>query len=117
MSAMGEYVSPHPEFHPTPSLPHPSGLLWSTGFDCIASCIKFAPVIYFTYGNLHSSMLFSQITPSSPSLRVCKSDFYICVSFVVLHIGLSLLSFLIHIYVLIYCIGVSLSYFTLYNRF
>ena len=44
--------------------------------------------IYFAYGNIHVSMLFSQIIPPSPSPRVQKSALYICVSFAVSHIGL-----------------------------
>ena len=52
---------------PPPSSPHPSGLSQSTGFGCPASCIKLALLIYFTYGNVHILMLFSQIVPPSPS--------------------------------------------------
>ena len=44
-----------------PSPPYPSGLSQSTGFGCPASCIKIALVIYFTNGNIHISMSFSQI--------------------------------------------------------
>ena len=42
-----------------PSPPHISGLSQSTGFECPASCIEFALVIYFTYGNICVSVLFS----------------------------------------------------------
>ena len=48
------YMCPlHPE-HPLPnsSLPHPSWLSQSTGFECPASCIELALVIYFIYGNV-----------------------------------------------------------------
>ena len=48
---------------PPPSAPHPSGLSQCTGFECPASCIEVALVIYFTYGNIQVSMLFSQIVP------------------------------------------------------
>ena len=67
-SATGVHVFPHPE-PPllTPSPPHPSGLSQSTSFECPASCIELALVIYFTYGNIHVSMLFSHIIPPSPS--------------------------------------------------
>ena len=50
-----------------PSLSHPSGLSQSTGFGCSASCIELVLVIYFTYANVHVSMLFSQIIPPSLS--------------------------------------------------
>ena len=52
---------------PPPSLSHPSGLSQCTSFECPVSCIKLGLVIYFTYGNIHVSILFSQIMPSSPS--------------------------------------------------
>ena len=52
-----------------PSSPHhPSGLSQSTGFECPASCIELALVIYFTYDNIYVSMLFFQIIPSLPYL-------------------------------------------------
>jgi len=79
-SAMGAHVSPHPE----PSshlLSHPFSLGYPRvpAFECPDLCIKLALVIYFTYGNIHVSMLFSQIIhphllPHSPkvcSLCVC----------------------------------------------
>ena len=44
-----------------PSQPHPSGLF------CVVSCIDLALAIYFTYGGIHVSVLFSQIIPPSPS--------------------------------------------------
>ena len=60
--------------------PYPSGLSQSTGFGCPASCIKLALVIYFIYGNIHASMLFSQIVPPSPSPTESKSLFFTSVS-------------------------------------
>ena len=75
-SAMGIPVSLHPE----PSPPYPSGLSQSTGFGCPASCIKFALVIYFTYGSIHVSMVFSQIIPPSPFPTKFKSPFFASVS-------------------------------------
>ena len=50
-------------------------------------------VIYFTYGNIQVSVLFSQIILLSLSHIVQKSAFYIYVPFAVLHIGSSLPSF------------------------
>ena len=47
-SAMGAHVCPHPEPPSTPSPPHPSGLPQSISFECPASCIELALVIYFT---------------------------------------------------------------------
>ena len=66
--------------HPPPSPPHPSGLSWSTCFGCPASCIELALVICFTYGNVHVSMLFSQIIPLLASSTESKSLFFISVS-------------------------------------
>ena len=44
---------------PQPSSPlHPSELCLNTSFECPASCIEFALVIYFTYGNKHFSIPF-----------------------------------------------------------
>ena len=55
-----------------------------------ASCIELALVIYFTYGNIHVSVLFSHIIPPFAfSHTVQKSVLYICVSFAILHIGSS----------------------------
>ena len=53
---------PYPEL-PSPLLSPPrlSGLSHSTSFECPASCIKLALVIYFTYGNIHVSVLENQI--------------------------------------------------------
>ena len=62
---------------PPPSLPHPSGLSQSTGFECCASCIELALVLCFTYGDIHVSMLFSQIIPVLPSPTEPKSLFFI----------------------------------------
>ena len=59
-SATGIYVSPHPEpLLPSPSLPYPSGVSQSTSFSCLASCTELALVMYFTYGKVRVSVLFS----------------------------------------------------------
>ena len=55
----------------------------------LVSCIPPGLVICFTLDNIHVLMLFSWNIPPLPSPRVQKSVMYICVSFSVLHIGLS----------------------------
>ena len=101
-----------PILNPPPtSLPNPSsGFSQTIGFECPVSCIKLALVIYFTYGNLHVSMLFSQMIPPSPSPTESKSLFFTSVSLLLPCIQdycYSLSKF--HMYALIYCIGGSLS--------
>ena len=76
-----------------PSAPHASGLSQSTDFECPASCIELVLVIYFTYGNIHVSMLFFHIVPPSPSPTESRSLFITSMSLAVLHIGSSLPSF------------------------
>jgi len=72
-----------PSWNPLPpsSLSHPSGSSQCTSPEHPVSCIKPGLAIYFTYDNIHVSMLFSQIIPPSPSPRVQKTVLYICVSF------------------------------------
>ena len=85
---------PHPKPPPPPPSPsHPSGSSQCTSPEHPVSCIKPGLAICFTYNNIHVSMLFSQIIPSSSSPTESKRLFYICVFFSVSHIRLSLLSF------------------------
>ena len=57
---------PHPEPLPIPSPSHPSGFSQCTGFECPVSCFELGLVIYFTYGNIHVSVLFLQIIQPLP---------------------------------------------------
>ena len=59
----------------------------------LVSCLPPGLGICFTLDNIHVSMLFSRNITLAFSHRVQKSVLYICVSFSVLHIGLSLPSF------------------------
>ena len=105
---------------PPPSPSHPSGLSQCTSFECPVSCIKLEMVIYFTYDNIHVSMLFSQIIPPSPSPTESKSLLFISVSILLCPIWGHCYHFSeFHIYAIINCIDVFfffLTYFTLYNR-
>ena len=65
---------------PSPSLFHPSGSSQSTSPEQPVSCIKPGLVIYFTYGNVHVPMLFSQIIPPSLSPTESQSMFFTSVS-------------------------------------
>ena len=80
ISHKGTYISPSWSHLPPPSLPDPSGLFQSISFECPDSWITLAVVIYFTYGNIHISILFSQIIPPSPSPTEFKSLFFMFVS-------------------------------------
>ena len=68
---------PHPE---PPSASYPSGLSQFISFKCPVSCIELGLVIYFTYGNINISMLFSQIIPPLPFLTPSKRLFCTSVS-------------------------------------
>ena len=65
---------------PPPSPSHPSGSSQCTSPEHPVSCIEPGLVIYFTYGNIHVSVLFSQIIPPFPSPTESKSLFFISVS-------------------------------------
>ena len=79
-SATSIHVSPILDPLPPISSPHPSGLSQSTSFGCPATCMELALVMYFTYGNVHVSMLFSQIILPSSSPTESKSLFVLSVS-------------------------------------
>ena len=97
---------------PPPSPSHPSGLSQCTGFECPVSCFELALVICFTCGNIHASVLFSQIIPPSPFPTESKSLFFISVSLSLSHLqGRHYHLSKFHIDALIYCIGVFLSDF------
>ena len=86
-----------------PSPLFPPGLSQSTDFRYLVSCIKLALVIYFTYGNVHDSILFSQIIPPSSSLtspKVCSLHLCLIRCSLRCTVGSSALFFQIHIYVL-----------------
>ena len=60
---------------PPTSLPTPS-LQVATSFGYPASYIKLALVMYFTYGNVYVSIIFSQIIPPSPPPTEPKNLFF-----------------------------------------
>ena len=74
------------------------------------SCIEPGLVICFTYGNIHVSMLSSQIIPPLPSHTEYKSLFFTSVSLLLSRIqGYRYHLSKFHIYALVYCIGGFLS--------
>jgi len=79
-STMSVRVSPILKPLPRPSPSHPSGSSQGPSPECPVSCIKPGLVIYFTYGHIHVSVLFSQTIPPSPSPTEYKSLFFISVS-------------------------------------
>ena len=79
-SAMGVHVFPILNPLPPPSPSHPSGSSQCTSPEHPASCIEPGLAIYFTYVNIHVSMLFSQIIPASPSPTESNSLFFTSVS-------------------------------------
>ena len=79
-SAMGYICSPSWPSIPPPSQSHPSGSSKCTSPEHPVSCIEPGLVIYFTYDNVHVSMLFSQIIPTSSSPTEPKSLFFTSLS-------------------------------------
>ena len=94
---------------PPPFPPHRSGSPQNTGFECPASCMELTLVIYFTYGNIHVSMLFSQIIPPSPSPTKSKSLSFTSGLLCCPACRIISTVFLNSIYMLIYSICLSLS--------
>ena len=99
-----------PNLNPPPSPYHPSGSSQCTSPRHPISCIEPGLATCFIYDIIHVSMPFSQIIPPSPSPTESKRLFYTSVSLLLSQIQdycyhLSKL----HIYALVYCIGVFLS--------
>ena len=108
-SATGKHVFPILNPPPT-SVPVPSsGSSQCTSPKHPVSCIKPGLAIHFLY-IIHVSKPFSQIIPPSPSPTESKRLFYTSVSLLLSRIqGYCYHLSKFHIYVLVYCIGVSLS--------
>ena len=101
-------LSEHPL--PPPSLYHPSGSSQCTSPKHPVSCIETGLVICFIYDIIHVSMSFSQIIPPSPSPTESKGLFYTSVSLLLSCIqGYCYHLSKLHMYVLVYYIGVFLS--------
>ena len=92
-STTGAHMFPILNPAPPPSPYHPSGSSQCISSKLPVSCIEPGLVIHFLYDIIHVLMPFSQTIPPSLSHRVQKTVLYICVSFAVLHTGLSLPSF------------------------
>ena len=113
-----EYTCVPPVPNPPPTSPHPipQGHPIALALRALsrASDLHWSSI---SHGNIHVSMLFSQIILPSPSPTESKSLFFTSVSLLLSHIQshrYHLSKF--HIYALIYRIGVFRSDFTLYNR-
>ena len=96
-SVMGAHVSSILTPPPPPPVPSfrvvPVYQLW------LFSCIKLGLVMYFTYGNIDVSMLFSQIIPPSSSPTESKSPFLILCLFCCLEYRVIVTIFLNYIYI------------------
>ena len=111
------YMCSHPEtLLPPPSPYHPSGSSQCTSPKHPVLCIEPGLATCFIYDIIHVSIPFSQIILPSPSPTESKRLFYTSVSLLLSRIqGCCYHLSKFHIYALVYCIGVFLAYFTLYN--
>ena len=107
MNQLWVYMSPHPE-PPPPSLPIPSlRVIQCTSPECPVSCMEPGLAIYFTYGTIHVSVLFSQIIPPSHSPTESKSlCLFCCLAY----------SIIINIDIYLNYNFFKLSYFSFYVR-
>ena len=95
---------------PPPSPSHPSGSSQGTSPEHPVSWIEPGLAIYFTYDNIHVSMLFFQIIPPLPSPTESNSLLFTSVFLLLSHTqGHRYHLSKFHIYALIYCIGLYLS--------
>ena len=89
---------------------HPSGSSQCTSPKHPVSCIEPGLATHSIYDIIRISMPFSQIIPPSPSPTESKRLFYISVSLLLSRIqGYCYHLSKVHIYALVYCIGVFLS--------
>ena len=96
---------------PPPSLYHPSGSSECTSPKHPVLCIEPGLETHFIYDIIYVSMPFSQIIPPSPSPTESKRLFYTSVSLLLSRIqGYCYHVSKFHIYALVYCIGVFLSF-------
>ena len=107
-SATGIHV--FPILNPPPSPYHPSGSSQCTSPKHPVSCMEPGLVTRFIYDIIHVSMPFSKIIQPCPSPTESKRLFYTSVSLLLSRIqGYCYHLSKVHIYALVYCIGVFLS--------
>ena len=100
---------------PPPSPSHLSGSSQCTSPELPVLCIKPALVIYFTYDNIHVSMLSLKsshpcLLPQSPKVCSLHLCLFCCLAYRDIYMSLIVtIFFKYHMYALIYCIGFFLS--------